>query len=143
MRQANESALLSALSSPFFVPVCFGLYLLARLAVILFVPIEQQSDQLWYYNRAVAIAAGQGYSERGILTAFWPVGWPGFMGLLFRLSGSSPFIAQIANLGFAGATFFLALGLGSAIFADKIVGRLAALILTFYPNQIAYVPSLA
>jgi hypothetical protein len=143
MRQSNRSLLLAVLSSHHFVPACFALYLGVRLAVVLFIPIEQQSDQLWYYNRAVAIASGKGYSERGILTAFWPVGWPGFMGLLFSLLGPSPFLAQIANLGFAVATFFLALSLGSTLFGDKLVGRLTVLVLAFYPNQIAYVPSLA
>jgi 4-amino-4-deoxy-L-arabinose transferase-like glycosyltransferase len=143
MRQANESTLLSALSSPYFVPVCFVFYLTLRLTIIVFVPIDQQSDQLWYYNRAVEIASGRGYSERGILTAYWPVGWPGFMGLLFQLLPLSPFTAQIANLVLAAVTFFLALSLGSVLFADKMVGRLTVLILTLYPNQIGYVPSLA
>jgi hypothetical protein len=143
MRQGNESALWSALSSPYFVPACFALYLLLRLGIIWLVPIDQQSDELWYYNRAVNIASGEGYSERGIVTAYWPVGWPGVLGLLFWLFGPSPLVGQIANLVFAAVTFPLALSLGSTLFADKIVGRLTVLILTFYPNQIGYVPCLA
>jgi hypothetical protein len=142
MRQANESALWRGLSSAYFVPVCFALYLLPRIGVIVFVPVDQYSDNLWYYARAVALASGQGYSEGGIVTAYWPPGWPGFLSLLFWLFGPLPFVGQMANLLFAALTFVLALSLGSTIFGDKIVGRLTVLILTFYPNQIGYVPTL-
>jgi len=143
MRRANESALWSAISIPNFVPVRFALYILLRLAIIFFVPVDQFSDNLWYYTRAVTLASGQGYSEGGIVTAFWPPGWSGFLGILFWLFGASPFLGQMANLVFALVIFFLALRLGSTIFADKKVGRLTVLLLTFYPNQIGYVPALA
>jgi hypothetical protein len=116
--------------------------MLIRLAVILLVPIGQFFDNLWYYNRAVAIASGQGYSQAGIPTAYWPPGWPGFLGLLFWLFRPWPLIGQIANLGFAAITFVLALSLGFALFGDRRVGRLTALILIPYPNQIGYVPIL-
>ena len=49
----------------------------------------------------------------------------------------------MANLALAAMIFPIALGLGSAIFADRLVGRLTVLMLTIYPNQIGYVPILA
>jgi Dolichyl-phosphate-mannose-protein mannosyltransferase len=143
MRQANEWAFWSALSSPYFVPVCFAVYLSFRLAIVIFLPIDQFSDNVWYYARAVGLASGHGYSEDGLLTAYWPPGWPGFLGLMFWLFGPSPFVGQMANLVLAAITFVLALSLGSMIFADKLVGRLTVLILTIYPNQIGYVPPMA
>ena len=143
MRHTNDSVLWSAISSSNFVPICFSVYILLRLAIIIFVPIDQFSDNLWYYTRAVTIASGQGYSEGGIATAFWPPGWPGFLGILFWLFGASAFVGQIANLVFAAVVFVLALSVGSTIFADKKVGRLTVLLLTFYPNQIGYIPALA
>ena len=63
--------------------------------------------------------------------------------LVFWLFGPSPLVGQIANLVFAAASFLLTLGVASMLFADKIVGRIAVLILTLYPNQIGYVPTLA
>jgi len=122
-----------------FISICFTLYLLIRLAIILLVPINQFSDNLWYYNRAVALASGQGYTQEGIPTAYWPPGWPGLLGLLFWLFGPWPLVGQIANLGFVAITFVLALNLGFALLADHRVGRLTALILIPYPNQIGYV----
>ena len=126
-----------------FVSACFALYLSLRVGVLIAVPIDQHSDSLWYYARGVALASGQGYSEAGVTTAYWPPGWPGFLGLAFWLFGPSPIIGQIANLTFSIMIFFISLSLGTAIFADRIVGRLAVAILTIYPNQIGYVPVLA
>jgi hypothetical protein len=143
MRQANESAFWSALSSPYFLPVCFAVYLAIRWAVIILLPIDQFSDSLWYYARAVDLAAGRGYSEGGIVTAYWPPGWPGFLGLMFWLFGSSPLVGQMVNLTLATVTFPLALSVGSTMLGDKMAGRLTVLILTVYPNQIGYVPSMA
>jgi hypothetical protein len=143
MRHTDQSALWSTLSNPYFTPACFTLYLLLRLGLLLAVPIDQFSDNLWYYTRAVGLASGQGYSEGGIATAFWPPGWPGFLGLSFWLFGPSPLVGQTVNLVLAAVIFFLVLSLGSTIFADKLVGRLTVAILTIYPNQIGYVPVLA
>ena len=143
MQQANKSSLCSALLSPYFVPLCFVLYILLRGGIILFVPLDQYSDDLWYYQMGARLASGQGYSEQGIATAYWPPGWPGCLGLLFWLFGPASFVGQIANLGFAAITFLLVLNLGCVLFADKVVGRLTGLILTIYPNQIGYIPTLA
>ena len=143
MRRANEPMWWSALSSPYFVPACFALYLSLRVGIVIAVPIDQHSDNLWYFARSVALASGQGYSEDGVTTAYWPPGWPGFLGLAFWLFGPSPVVGQMANLIFSILIFFISLSLASAIFADRIVGRLTVAILTIYPNQIGYVPVLA
>ncbi len=142
MQRAKSSAILFVISRPYFVPVCLVVYLMLRLAIIIFIPITQHSDNLWYYNRAVGLAAGEGYSQNHVLTAFWPVGWPAFLGMLFWLFGNSPVVGQMANLVCSAATFVLALYLASALFGQDRVGRLTVLMLTFYPNEIAYVPSL-
>lgn len=143
MQQVNESPFWSVLSSAYFVPVCFTFYMSLRLGIIFVVPIDQFSDYLWYYLRGVSLASGQGYSERGMATAYWPPGWPGSLGLLFWLFGPSPLVGQLANLMLAAIIFFLVLSLGSGIFVDYLVGRLAIALLSIYPNQIGYVPILA
>lgn len=120
--------------------MCFAVYLGLRFALIAWVPIQQHSDELWYYNRTVAVAAGQGYSEHQVLTAYWPVGWPGLLGIVFWLVGSSPFAGQMVNLLCSAAIFVLSLRLGAVLFRDGLIGRLSVLILTICPNQIAYVP---
>jgi hypothetical protein len=143
MRPANQTVLWSVLLDPYFVPVCFTLYISLRAALMFVLPIDQYSDSLWYYARGLTIASGKGYSEGGIATAYWPPGWPGFLGLVFWLFGPSAVVGKMANLALAAMIFPIALGLGSAIFADRLVGRLTVLMLTIYPNQIGYVPVLA
>jgi hypothetical protein len=139
MQRANSSVFVSLLLSSKFIPACFICYVGVRLAVISLVPIDQFSDNLWYFSRAVALAAGQGYSEDGIPTAYWPPGWPGVLGLVFWVLGPSPWVGQIANLMFAAITFWIACRLGSILFANAMVGRLTVLSLALYPNQIGYV----
>ena len=133
----------NSLTAPNFLPFCFCLYMALRIAVLFVSPLEQFADFAWYYGRATELAAGGGYADGGVPTAFWPVGWPGFLGLLFRLTGPSALAGQIANLCFAALVFVLTAKLGSALFRDKRVGNLAVLILTLCPNQIAYVPLLS
>jgi hypothetical protein len=142
MRQGKSLQVLTIVSSPYFVPVCFVVYLGLRFAVVICIPLQQTSDQLWYYNEAVSLAAGRGYSEGQVPTAYWPVGWPGFLGMVFWLFGPSPFVGQVANLLCSAATFLLTLRVGARLFNEELVGRLSVLLLTFCPNQIAYVPIL-
>jgi hypothetical protein len=129
--------------SPPFLPVCFSVYLGLRALTLFIRPFEQASDSLWYFERAVSIASGQGFAEDGIATAFWPVGWPGFLGMVFSVTSPAMVVGQIANLGLSALVFELTIRPSDAIFADRIVGRGAVLILTMYPNQIGYVPVLS
>jgi Gpi18-like mannosyltransferase len=138
--RTKAAALLDASN---FMPVCFIVYMAARTAVLVVRPLDQSSDFLWYYGRAAEIASGSGYAQDGVLTAFWPVGWPGCLAALFAVFGTSTFVGQMANLGFAALVFALTAGVATALFRDRRVGRAAVLLLTLYPNQIGYVPLLS
>lgn len=109
-----------------------------RAALIFFVPIEMTSDASWYFNRAISIASGEGYSEAGYPTAYWPVGYPGFLGILFYLFGQDKLVGQIANLVMAAVSFLLQLELTRRIFRSEAAARLSVLLLTLYPNHAAY-----
>jgi 4-amino-4-deoxy-L-arabinose transferase-like glycosyltransferase len=126
-----------------FLPICFVFYMATRSLVLFIRPLEQSSDFAWYYERALEIASGSGYAERGVLTAFWPIGWPGFLAALFTITGPSLLAAQTANLVFAALVFALSALLATSLFQDRMVGRVAVLILSLYPNQIGYVPLLS
>ncbi len=134
---------LSLLGAKNFMPVCFISYIALRIAVLFVHPLQPTSDFLWYYERAAEIASGSGYAQGGVLTAFWPVGWPGLLGGLFIVTGTSALAGQIANLVFAVLVFALTATVGTAFFRDHMVGRAAVLLLTLFPNQIAYVPLLS
>jgi hypothetical protein len=85
MRRNITHWLLAVLDSPYFIHACFAVFIGVRISIVYFIPIEPHSDELWYYNRALGIAAGHGYSESGVPTAYWPIGWPGLLGIVFRL----------------------------------------------------------
>jgi hypothetical protein len=139
----KTSGFLQIFDNDYFIFSCFAIYMLLRAAIILSVPVQPTSDELWYYNHAVSLASGQGYVQNGIPTAYWPVGWPGFLALVIWIFGRSPETGEWANLALAAAIFFLSLKIATSIFQNKIVGRITVAILTFYPNEIGYVPDLA
>lgn len=129
------------LDSHYFIPVCFSVFLALRTVLVLFLPVEiNSSDAGWYLQRAFGIARGEGYSEGGHPTAYWPVGYPAFLGALFYLFGQDQLVGQIANLLMAAASFFLQLELTRRIFHNEAAARLGVLLLTIYPNHAGYTP---
>lgn len=135
-------AALYRLSDDVFLAGVCALNILLRLPLLL-IKVVPTSDFGWYYDRAQDIAAGRGFAEGGVPTAFWPVGWPGFLGGLLRLFGPHVFVGQAANLLLSTAVIGLVAVIGRRLFPGTPTWRLAALIIAMLPNQIAYVPLLS
>lgn len=125
----------------FILSVCL-LSVLVRLPLLM-IDVAPTSDFGWYFDRAKEIAAGAGYAEGGVLTAFWPVGWPGFLGGLLRLFGPHVVVGQCANLVLSTLNVCLVAAIGRRLFPSSGVWRLAALLIAVLPNQIGYVPLLS
>jgi len=121
-----------------FIPICLLLGVFLRILWIWFINPSQVSDFVWFENRAESIASGHGYSVNGIATAYWPVGYPGFLGLIFRVFGSSVILAKLINIVFYMTAIFLTYILSAELFKVESAGRIALCILCFYPNHIAY-----
>lgn len=77
--------------------------------------------------------------EGGHPTAFWPVGYPGFLASIFFVFEASPRIAAIAQLILSALSSLIVLSLARRLFGSDTTGRLSILILAIYPNQIEYV----
>jgi hypothetical protein len=122
------------------IAICL-LNILLRLP-LLALDVVPTSDFEWYYDAARSIASGQGFADKGILTAFWPVGWPAFLGGLLWIFGSSVQVGQIANLLLSVGMIILIKIAGKQLFPGP-TWRLAAVIIAIFPNQIAYVPLLS
>jgi hypothetical protein len=120
-------------------PVIFGCYALPRIA-ILFFEVVPYSDAAWYFNRAVALTGGQGYSEGGVATAYWPPGWSLTLALLFKVFGISMLPILIFNCCCSFVVAWLTYDLGRRIFYSELVGRVTVLFLAIYPNNFAYIP---
>lgn len=128
----------AAVLHPWFLPFCFIAFFGLRAALVAFVQVEPTSDFLWYHDRAVGIVEGNGYSEGGVPTAYWPVGWPAAAALLYKIFGANTMVLSVANLCFAAVTFFLVLALGRQMFGSEIAARIGVFLLAIYPNNIAY-----
>jgi hypothetical protein len=144
------------LMSDYFVPLCFVCALAVRLLWIAAIPVHPVNDGEWYVGRGMRIAAGRGYTvtDDGFPmgrpghalmtprpTAFWPIGYPAFLGVLFYVT--TPllpplFAAQLSNallyLGIMGSTAYFA----RKLFNSVLVGRLSLMLLAFLPNHVAY-----
>jgi len=129
----------SVLNCSLLMPLCFIAFVSSRIAV-LFVPVpDPLSDAGWYLSRAITLANDGTYSEGGILTAYWPVGYPAFLALLFKIAGPSLLAARVANLVLASASFWLLYFVVKRFMNDELVARGTVLLFTLYPNNAAYV----
>jgi len=138
----RRSATLFGLSDDAFLLAVCAVNVLLRVPLLL-IEVTPTSDFGWYYARAQDIAAGRGFVEDGVLTAFWPVGWPGFLGGLLSLFGPHVLVGQVANLVLSTTVIGLTGTIGMRLFAGSAAWRVAALIIAVLPNQIAYVPLLS
>ena len=121
-----------------FPVVCLVAAVLVRVLWMLLVDPKPVSDFDWYYTRAIDISLGHGYQYRGAPTAAWPVGYPAFLGALFAVFGHSLLVAKIANLALSVGIILLTSWMAGRLFRSALTARLTMLVLSFYPNHIAY-----
>ena len=126
------------LLSPRFVPLCLVAALAVRLCWVLFVEARPIDDFGWYYDRAVDLAAGRGLTVQGVPTAYWPVGYPLLLAGLFVLTGPSLLAAKLLNVALGVGIVWLSYRIARRLFSSQAAGRMALLLLAFYPNHIAY-----
>lgn len=117
--------------------------LVLRMVWTLAIDTQPVTDFAWYFDRAASIAAGQGYSVDGRLTAYWPVGYPAFLGLWFAVLGPSVVLGKILNTVLVVLGIWIAGHLGRRISGRDSVGLAAAAILAIHPSWIAYSTILA
>jgi 4-amino-4-deoxy-L-arabinose transferase-like glycosyltransferase len=119
------------------VPAIFALALSLRLLLILTLPQAPYSDGAFYFDRALGLVDGQGYSEAGLPTAYWPIGYPALLAGSMLVFGKSLASAMIINLVSAAVILWLVLWFGRRL-GGELAGRSAALLYALYPAHIAY-----
>ena len=137
VRRAHD-LLSRCIESKYFLPCCIAVAMLLRVAWVAAIPNRQISDFAKYEALGREIAAGHGYSIDGRPTAYFPIGYPLFLGAVFYLFDGSELAAKLANvllyLGIIGFTFKLT----ETLFRSRFIAGLAALMLTFEPNHVAF-----
>lgn len=109
-----------------------------RLLWIIFFPVAPQSDYLWYFQRAVSIATGAGYAINGTPTAYWPIGYPLFLGCLLRLSWNNIAFPLFINVVLSTATIYFLYRVALSWGITEARAKGAAVFFAVYINQIAY-----
>jgi 4-amino-4-deoxy-L-arabinose transferase-like glycosyltransferase len=114
------------------------LALAARLPWALIVHAGPSSDSLFYYLGAKSIAAGHGYEILHHPTAFFPVGWPAFLGGLFLITESSFIVVKAAALVLWMLTTAFVYLLGRRL-GGRSVGLVAGGLVAVAPTMTVYV----
>ena len=119
------------------ISIVAALSVLARLPWVLIVHAVPTSDTYFYFLGAKSIAAGHGYAILGHPTAFFPVGWPGFLAGLFLLTGPSYAAIEVLNLVLWAVTAGLVCVLGRRL-GGRAVGLVAGILVAVAPTIAIY-----
>ncbi|MDQ0189938.1 hypothetical protein J2S03_001801 [Alicyclobacillus cycloheptanicus] len=113
-----------------------------RAAWLLVMHPKQDADFEWYFTHAAAMAAGHGYrwsaGTSGPYTAYWPIGWPFILSLLFRITGPNLTAGLILNAVFSVAIVYVIYAFAMQLFANRKAAFISALAYTLLPSQIEW-----
>jgi len=113
-----------------------------RILWLSFVDPTPSSDGRAYYEIGYTLSQGFGYREDGNpnapFSACWPIGYPFFLSLIFRIFGDSIQIAKVVNLVLDMCNLLLVYWIAKEEFNSRIAGRLSILPLIAFPGQIAF-----
>lgn len=96
------------------------------------------TDFYWYYERALVMAGGGGYSLDGEPTAYWPVGYPAFLAMFFKFISPTITFAKLLNLLLVMGSIGISFRLAHRLFRSNAVAVVSSLLLCFHLNWIAY-----
>ncbi len=102
------------------------------------VDTQPVSDFHWYFERARGLAAGQGYTTELGPTAYWPVGYPYALSVMFRIFGASILVAKLFNAACCLICSLLTAAIVIRTVQSQAVGFLAGLAVSASPGFLAY-----
>jgi hypothetical protein len=114
-----------------------GVALALRLGYAAVAPPPPVADETCYDALARSLAAGKGYVEDGVPTAYWTVGCSGLMAAFYVVFGYHYFPIIVFQAVLGAATAVLTWRLAS-LFLDEGPARAAGLIVAVLPSQVAY-----
>jgi 4-amino-4-deoxy-L-arabinose transferase-like glycosyltransferase len=128
LETANETRFL-------FLFLCLALVF--RFLWITFVPTQLYADWKWYDDMAYNMSQVWRYEDNGFPTAYWPIGYPLFLAVIYWMFGHNYFAAELINL---------MLSLGICLFGYLVakrltrppIARLTLVIMALFPSQIFF-----
>lgn len=116
--------------------------LVIRLAFVLAVRPVPVSDFAWYYDRAIGIAGGAGFTLQGHPTALWPLGWPYFLAGVVWLFGPSVLAGEIVQAILNALTAGVVFLIGRSLF-NRACGVAAGAAYALLPSAVEWCATLA
>ena len=113
-----------------------GLALVIRCTWVLMFQTPPESDPAQYDGLAWRLANGEGFSKAdGTPTAYWPVGYPAFLAMIYLLFGHSWLVAGIANAILGSAAVALTYRLAREVLSSSR-SLVAAAVIALLPSHI-------
>lgn len=123
-------------SGPRFLGLLSALAVGLRMAWLIVMANNQVSDSVQYKALATNLASGEGYTLNGQPNAFWPVGYPLFLSLVYRVCPDGDLAGKIANVVAGLGIVVLTYGIGRELIGEA-AGRIAGLSMAVLPSQVA------
>lgn len=114
------------------------LNLIFRGVWLLFMHPAQKADFLWYFQHAKMLAEGQGYHWMGHATAYWPIGWPFFLSLIFRITGANVIVGLAVNVILSTVIVLMIYHISLRLFHKPSVALAGAIAYSLLPSQIEW-----
>lgn len=108
-----------------------GLAFILRLFCALISSPVPRDDGVYYVAAARDMAHGMGYLLRGEPTAYWPIGYPFFLSLIFRLSNDSLVAAKVAQVLLSTAIVLMGYWIARRLYGREEPARLTAALLAY------------
>ncbi len=125
-----------------FLFLFLGLAFVLRILWSTLIPTQLYADWKWYDDVAYHMSQVWRYEENGLPTAYWPIGYPLFLAIVYRTFGHHYFVVEFINvllsLCICAFTYLVAKRLTSPVSA-----RLTLVVLALFPSQIFFTNVLA
>jgi hypothetical protein len=121
-----------------FVLLIVFAFLAPRLLLLAFASGFPIADGEWYFGRALSIVSGQGYVFGGKVTAFWPIGYPGFLAFLYLILPQLPLTGLIANFFLSAITVVCSFYIFRCLRVGTFWSLFGCLVLSIYPTFVFY-----
>ena len=110
---------------------------LLRLAWVFTINNQLLGDAPWFDMTAKGLVSVHKYHYEGTPTAFFPVGYPAFLAVIYWIAGPHPIAAKIANVVLSTFICLFAYLLAKQVF-ERQTARITLAIMTIFPSQIFF-----
>ena len=110
----------------------------ARAAIAVIASDLLRDDATFYVASAHDLAAGRGYLLHGLPTAYWPVGYPALLALVFKVFPSGLVAVRWAQIGIALASIVAASAIARRLYNRSSSTCLVAFLMALSPGQVTY-----